>query len=150
MLDFLQETGNADFHEFVQIVGRDGEEFHAFEEWILAVLGLLQNAVIECHPLQVAIEIELRIVEGNTFHDVSGAARKSIARLLRWYEWPSVVVCCSVSWSLHASSNELADSGSSPDDRPSTYHFRCGRGRPGKRIGCDSRQSCRARPTGYG
>jgi hypothetical protein len=55
MLDFLQEAGHPNFHEFVQIVSGDSQEFHPLQQRIAPVLRLLQNAVVERHPLQVAV-----------------------------------------------------------------------------------------------
>src|SRR5215472_11540228 len=82
MFNFSQEAGDADLHKFVEVVRGDGEKFYAFKERVAAVLGLLQNAVIESHPLQVAIEVKSGFVEGNSCHGHSNAADKIISRVL--------------------------------------------------------------------
>ena len=63
VLDFLKEAGDPDLHEFVQIISGDGEEFHSLQQRVAPVLGFLQDAVIERHPLQVAVEIKLWIIK---------------------------------------------------------------------------------------
>ena len=71
MFDILQETRNANFHEFVQIVGGDGQEFYAFEQRIAAVARFFQHALVERHPLQVAVEVKAVIVKVYTCHKPS-------------------------------------------------------------------------------
>ena len=63
VLDLLQETGDPDFHKFVQIVGGDGEKLYSLQQRIAVVAGFFQDALVEGHPLQMAVEIETRVLE---------------------------------------------------------------------------------------
>ena len=58
VLDLLQEAGHPDFHEFVQIVRGDGQKLHSLQQRIAGIARLFQDALVEGHPLQVAVEIE--------------------------------------------------------------------------------------------
>ena len=66
MLDALQKAGNADFDEFVEIVGGDGEELDALEERITEIARLLKYAAIEIEPLYVTVQVVARVVERGT------------------------------------------------------------------------------------
>jgi hypothetical protein len=52
----LQDAGDANLDELVQIAGRDGQKLHPLEERIGLVLGLLQHAAIEAEPRLVPAE----------------------------------------------------------------------------------------------
>ena len=71
VLDFLQETRNADLHKFVEVVGRDGQEFHAFKQWVTAILRFFKYALVEGHPLHMAVEVKSGFVERNAGHSCS-------------------------------------------------------------------------------
>ena len=81
MLDFLEEAGNTDLHEFVEIVGSNGEKLYAFEKRITWVAGFFEYTAIEFEPLNVAIEVVARIFETNSGHMLSslGRGRKEIS-----------------------------------------------------------------------
>ena len=68
MLDALEETRNADFHEFVQIVRGDGQELDALQQRVPDVAGFFQHTPVKFQPLYMAIEIVARIVELRTLH----------------------------------------------------------------------------------
>ena len=63
MLDLLQETGDPDFNKFVQIIGGDGKKLDAFKQRVAVIAGFFKNALVEGHPLEMAVEIEARILE---------------------------------------------------------------------------------------
>ena len=50
------EAGDADHEEFVEVVGRDREEAHPFEQRMGDVLGLFQHAAVEMEPGQLPID----------------------------------------------------------------------------------------------
>ena len=62
LFGLLQQAGQADFHEFVQIAGGDGQKFHALEKGIVGVERLFQHPAIELHPGKVPVEKQVRIV----------------------------------------------------------------------------------------
>ena len=59
VLDALQDAGDADLDELVEIAGGDGEELDALEQGIALVLSLFEDAAVEAEPGVVAIEEEL-------------------------------------------------------------------------------------------
>ena len=59
----LQDAGDANFVEFVEIAGDDGHELDAFEQGIALVLGLFEHAGVEVEPGEFAVDIELGAVE---------------------------------------------------------------------------------------
>jgi len=54
----LQEAGDADLEEFIEVGADDGEELGAFEQRVGLVLGLLQHAAIKSQPAQLAVGID--------------------------------------------------------------------------------------------
>ena len=58
VLDLLQETGDPDFDKFVQIIGGDGEKLDSFKQRIAVIAGFFKYALVEGHPLEMAVEIE--------------------------------------------------------------------------------------------
>lgn len=46
----LQDSGHADFDEFVEVAGGDGEELYALKERIGVVLGFFKDAAVEAQP----------------------------------------------------------------------------------------------------
>jgi len=96
VFNLLEEAGDANFHEFVEVVGSDGQKFDAFEQGVANVAGFLEDAAIEFEPLDVAIEIVLGVVERWSFHRVSPGTKRDILRLLRankWEDTPTPGIC---------------------------------------------------------
>ena len=60
-LDLLNETGDADHEELVEIAGRNRQETQSLKERMHAVGSLLQNAPVEREPRKLAIDKALRI-----------------------------------------------------------------------------------------
>ena len=56
LLDLLQEAGEADLDELVEIARGDGQEFHALEERIRRIARFFENALVELQPREVAIQ----------------------------------------------------------------------------------------------
>jgi hypothetical protein len=52
----LQNSGDADFDELVEVAGGDGEEFYALEERVGGIVGLFEDAAIELQPAFIAID----------------------------------------------------------------------------------------------
>jgi hypothetical protein len=52
-----QQAGKAHHVEFVEVVGGDGQEFHALEQRMRVVACLCEDAAVEPQPAQLAIEI---------------------------------------------------------------------------------------------
>jgi len=59
VLNALEQAGDADLDEFVQVAGGDSEKFDAFEEGVGGVLGFFEDALVEAHPGLVAAEEEV-------------------------------------------------------------------------------------------
>ena len=62
LLRLLQQAGHADFHEFVQIAGGDGQKFDALEKRIAGVEGLFEDAAVELQPGKMPVEKQVRIL----------------------------------------------------------------------------------------
>jgi hypothetical protein len=73
MFDALEKTGNANFHELIQVAGGDGQKFHTLEQRIIFIAGLFEDAPVKLQPLQVPIKIVTRIFQRDSFHRVSGS-----------------------------------------------------------------------------
>ena len=56
LLDLLQEAGEANFDELVEIARGDGQEFHALEERIRGIARFFEHALVELQPREVAIQ----------------------------------------------------------------------------------------------
>jgi hypothetical protein len=52
----LEDAGDADLEELVEIAGGDGEEFDAFEQGIGGVLGFFEHAPVKAEPGFVAAQ----------------------------------------------------------------------------------------------
>jgi hypothetical protein len=52
----LQDTGDADFDELVEVAGGDGEKLDALEQGVGGVVGFFQDAAVELEPALVAID----------------------------------------------------------------------------------------------
>jgi len=63
--DLIQQAGDADHEELVEVGAQDGKEFGAFQERIGGILGLFENTPLELEQAQLAVHIERRIVEGD-------------------------------------------------------------------------------------
>lgn len=68
MFDLLKKAGDADFDEFVEIVGGDGQKFDAFKKRIAVVASLIEHTLIEGQPLEVAVQVKAMVIERNAFH----------------------------------------------------------------------------------
>ena len=62
------ETGDAHFDKFVEIACRDCEKFHAFEQGIIRIKRLFENALVELQPGKMAIEEQFGIGQLNSRH----------------------------------------------------------------------------------
>ncbi len=60
----LQQAGEADLDELIQVAGGDGEELHTLQQGIRRVLRLLQHALVEGEPGVIAPEIGADCVLG--------------------------------------------------------------------------------------
>src|SRR5438270_12488846 len=82
ILNLLEKAGDAHLHEFVEIIGGDGEKLDALEKRVADVASFLEHAAIELQPLNVAIEIMTRVVESRAFRlnhgMLSGRERNSV------------------------------------------------------------------------
>ena len=70
--DLLFEAGDADFEELVQVGAEDAEELDALEQGRGRVQRLLQDALIELQPAQLAVEEVFRRHLG-AWPDIKGA-----------------------------------------------------------------------------
>jgi len=52
----LQDAGDADLDELIEIAGGDGEELYALEQGIGGVVGFFKDAAVELEPTLVAID----------------------------------------------------------------------------------------------
>ena len=59
VLDALQDAGDADFDELIQVAGRNGEELDPLQQRIGGVLRLFQHPLVELQPGLVAAEEEV-------------------------------------------------------------------------------------------
>src|SRR5208337_3574992 len=71
MCNLLQKAGNADFHELIEVVCRNGQKLYAFKEGIRRVARFFQNALVEGHPLEMAVEVKTRFVKRDSGHEIS-------------------------------------------------------------------------------
>jgi len=60
----IDQAGYPDHEEFIHIGTRNGNEFYAFEQRIVLVLGLLEHAPLEGQQTQLAVDIEMRGIQG--------------------------------------------------------------------------------------
>ena len=58
--DATLQPGNANHEKFVEVVGKDCEEVHAFEHRNGLVLRELEYTPVECEPRQFAVEKSIR------------------------------------------------------------------------------------------
>src|SRR4029077_14663961 len=56
LLGLLEKPRDADFDELVEIAGGDGEEFYALKERVGGVERFFEDAAIEGHPGEMAVE----------------------------------------------------------------------------------------------
>src|SRR5712671_2892617 len=64
----LQQAGDIDLKELVQVVGGYGEELDTLQQAIAGILRFLQDTPIEAEPGLFAIDIDGTIVERDTSH----------------------------------------------------------------------------------
>jgi hypothetical protein len=57
LFKLLEDAGDADLNELVEVAGGDGEELYALEEWVGGVVGLFEDAAIELEPALVATDV---------------------------------------------------------------------------------------------
>ena len=67
---FLQEAGDADFEELVEVAGGDGKELHALQQRIAFILGFLQHTPVERQPGDFGVVVKVGIFERRAGHDV--------------------------------------------------------------------------------
>ena len=56
VLDLLQDPGDTNFHEFIEVARSDRQEFQPFQQRVVVVAGLFQHALIELQPRKVPVE----------------------------------------------------------------------------------------------
>src|SRR5713226_4819309 len=56
VFELLQQSAYPNFKEFVQIAGRDGQKFHAFEQRIAEIPSFFEHAPIKFQPRFFAVE----------------------------------------------------------------------------------------------
>ena len=59
----LEQRGDANHEELVQIGADDGQELHAFQQRMVTVERLVENTLVEGQPAQLAVAVETRIAE---------------------------------------------------------------------------------------
>ncbi len=69
----LQDAGDADLDELIEVAGGDGEELDALEQGIGGVVGLFEDAAVELKPALVAID---EAATGRRCGSFGGAARR--------------------------------------------------------------------------
>ena len=79
-LEALQDSGDADLDELVEVAGGDGEEFDALEQGVWSSSGLFEDAAIELQPALVAVD-EATVPEGSRASWGAGC-------------WSGAVLCC--------------------------------------------------------
>ena len=60
-LDLLEHARDTDLEELVEIAGHDGQELDPLEERVPRVSSLLEHAMVESEPGDLAICVELRV-----------------------------------------------------------------------------------------
>jgi len=55
------EAGGAHHEEFVEVVGRNGQEAHPLQQRMMLVAGLFQDPAVEVQPGQFAVNESLRL-----------------------------------------------------------------------------------------
>ena len=56
--DLAQKSGYAYHHEFVDVVGEDGEKFDAFEKRVTEVGGFFEDAAVELDEGDFSVDVE--------------------------------------------------------------------------------------------
>jgi hypothetical protein len=81
----LDEAGDADLEELVEVGTDDREEFDAFEERIGVALGLLEDAAIEVEPALFAVGVDGAVLGRGGARDgfAGGAGNARLARTFR-------------------------------------------------------------------
>ena len=54
--NLLFDPGNSDFEKFIEIGGKDAEEFNALNQGLTWVLGLFQDPAVKLQPAEFAIQ----------------------------------------------------------------------------------------------
>ena len=67
VLDLLEDAGDTDLDELVEIASGDREEFHALEKRDWKGRGFLEDAIVELHPAVMAIEEHFGTRSGRVF-----------------------------------------------------------------------------------
>ena len=62
VFNLLQYGGDADFKEFIEIAGRNGQKFQAFQQRIAFVARFLEHTAIEGEPRNISVEKVFGIV----------------------------------------------------------------------------------------
>ena len=60
-VELIEEPGNPDHEELVEVRGVDRAELHSLEERHVGVLGQFQHTLVEIQPGELAVEIKARI-----------------------------------------------------------------------------------------
>src|SRR5215475_8724496 len=68
LLDFLEETGNADFNKLIEIVGSNGKKLYPLKKRVTRIARFFEYTAIEFEPLDMAIEVVARVFEANSGH----------------------------------------------------------------------------------
>jgi len=93
----LDEAGDADLEEFVEIRADDREEFDALEEGIGVALGLLEDATVEVEPALLAVGVEGAVFGCGGARDgfAGGSGDARLARAFRGGLGHAKKRCCS-------------------------------------------------------
>jgi hypothetical protein len=82
VFDALQDAGDADLDELVEIAGGDGEELDPLEEGIGFVLGLFEDAAVKAEPGFIPAKEEILLGILCVRHIKAGALNPHVYKLL--------------------------------------------------------------------
>ena len=71
----LEDPGDANLDELIQVAGGDGEEFYALEEGVGGVVGFFEDAAVELKPAFVAVDEATAGKGGGGFGGAAGRCR---------------------------------------------------------------------------
>lgn len=60
----LPQRGHADHEELVHVGAEDGQELHSFQQGSGWIAGLFQHAFLEREQTELAIAVQLRVMQG--------------------------------------------------------------------------------------
>jgi len=86
LLDFLEEAGNADLDEFIQMLAVMARNLDALKKRVGDVARFFGHATIELKPLNMSVEVVAPVVEADSWHGrflKSQRTRKDANSLLR-------------------------------------------------------------------